>query len=463
MLTPPALRRSGITPVFTFRPADVATFETSPRNGLTDPAGPAPARSLAELSLGELRDHRASASHAVTLDDEASLFLVSVLLAATAAAAHRTAGLARDRAETIGGQVHEILLSKQFRKGSRDNYPWSLAEQTIKPFVDRGEPIRVMTFGFPAKLDYNGLKTAGPLPDFGELAALARFGELQRAVRRVYPPGLHIMVLSDGNHFRPRPTELLRPYQAKLAEFQELVGTDVLTVHDLDALAMDRLGADPVAERLRAVGRHVQTITATLDGIDVTRSPLRALEKADRRLADGTGSPSLAALFRSLVYAVTLPPAPRPMRPQDWARQLYVDVFDVTDPVLGKERGQVLSRAWTDAIRYLAAIRADREVAYEEALVPRPYVRLSPHPRPGTVGFGYLGGSCMLPWHGVGLVGTDGIVSSGLAISAADAGYVPVRSALMGTDQPWFLAPVTATHKGKLNPALVASLRLRRR
>jgi hypothetical protein len=131
--------------------------------------------------------------------------------------------------------------------------------------------------------------------------------------------------------------------------------------------------------------------------------------------------------------------------------------------VLGKGRAALLGSAWTDTIRYLAAMAADRELRFEKRLLPQDYLRLTPHPRPGSIGFGYLGGTCILPWHGVAVVGPDGVLSCEYAISAVDAGYVPVWSELLGPDQPWFMVPPAAAAGGKLDADLLSTLRLRRR
>lgn len=427
------------------------------------------ARSVADLPLAGMRWRPLTVDQGVWLDASESKRIVSTLSSAAETAADRIAANARRRTATVSGQLFEILTSKRFRKGAKENLPHRAYDQLVDPYVRDGEPIPVVTFGFPAKIGVGALKTTGPLADLAELAALVRFHELQLAARAVYPPGLRISILSDGNHFRPRPTEILAPYQEKLADYQRLVGVEA-TVHDLDQLAADRLTPAGLAEWAQTVDRFVQTLTDALDPVDVTVLPGRALAAADRvgprelgERADGTPLPVFSALFRSLLHTVPLPSMPRPMPSQEWARQLQADIYQLADPVLGKGRSALLGSAWTDTIRYLAAMAADRELSFEKRLLPYDYLRLTPHPRPGSIGFGYLGGSCILPWHGVGVAGPNGVLSCEYTISAADAGYLPVWSELLGTGQPWFMAPPGAAAGGKLDAELLSTLRLRRR
>jgi hypothetical protein len=62
-----------------------------------------------------------------------------------------------------------------------------------------------------------------------------------------------------------------------------------------------------------------------------------------------------------------------------------------------------------------------------------------------------------------GAVSARGEVSTDFAVSLLDQGFVPVYSPLLGPDQPWFMAPATATHNAGLDPAFAESIRLRRR
>ena len=449
----------------------IRTFETVPR-GRPVAAVLSHARSPAELRIEEMSAHPVAREHAVRLTTAESLEIVGALNASVDRAADQAAENALRRG-TGPAAVHHLLTRKQFRKGPRRHFP----EEVVRPFMERGEPLQVVTCGFPVKLHYNGLKTAGVLPDLAELAALARFRELQRAVTHVYPPGLRITILTDGNHYRSRPAETLTAYREKLGEYLRLVGgADVLELADMNDAAMDHLGPEGSLRRLRRIEECAGLIETGLAGTDVGAAPRDALDRADqvcRRLVgdrtDGTPILAFSALFHSLLYSVRLPP-PRRMSSDAWARRLYASVFDVEDPAAGQEvtdgRRALLATAWRDTVRYLATMQADSEFDCDDVAFFPGRVRLTPNPRPGSLGFSYLGGSCVLPWHGVGVVDARGIVSVDYAVSLSDQGFVPVFSPLLGSAQPWFMAPVTSTRvedRGDgLDAAFLTAVRLRR-
>ncbi|WP_412543322.1 L-tyrosine/L-tryptophan isonitrile synthase family protein [Longispora sp. K20-0274] len=441
----------------------VTSFETVPRTGRTlrprDLLAVSNAGSLAELPVAELADHDAAASAmAVRLDADASRALVHALLTSSDAAADRLAGNAR-RAVPGGDPVelvHHVLTRERFRKGPRGNFDLDTA-RPLAAFTTRGEPLPVVTFGFPVKLHYNGLKTAGFLPDLAELGALVRLRELQRAVRGVYPPGLRITVLTDGNHFQTRPPELLRAYHAKLGEYHALIGgSDVCAMADVEDVAGRILGADVRALRAGMIADRIRELDDALTGVDVTAAPLRALDTATERVAgllgrrgDGTVMPPFADLYRSLLYVVTIAPPAGVPRPA-WSRRLYADILDVTDPVLGPARAEVLVGAWERTVRYLAVLQVDRDLGYDDATLFPGRIRLTPNPRPGSLGFSYLGGAGVLPWHGTGAVDGLGQLSADFAVALSDRGHVPVYSELLGPDQPWFTVPSTLASRDDL-------------
>ncbi|MEU8264345.1 L-tyrosine/L-tryptophan isonitrile synthase family protein [Micromonospora sp. NPDC048999] len=431
----------------------IVSFERVPRTGRTvavaERADLSHTLSLAELPVGELADHRtAAAARAVRLSTGESRRLVDVLLGNADAAAGRVAEAAR-RGHPDGDPLrllHHVLTRERFRKGPRGNYPLTQAQRDLRPFVDRGEPVPVVTFGFPVKLHYNDLKTTGPRPDLAELGALVRMRELQHAVREVYPPGLRITVLSDGNHFHPRPAALLRAYHDKLADYHTLVGgADILEITDVEDVAAAVLGADVRLRRQVLLDAALGELDATLADLDVTTAPLTALEEASDRCAallgnrgDGTVMPRFVDLWRSLLYVVPVVPPPTVAR-HAWARLLYADILHVTDPRLGPDRQRLLAEAWQRTLRYLAVLSVDRDLRYDDTTFFPGRVRLTPNPRPGSLGFTYLGGAGVLPWHGTAALDPLGQLSTDFAVALYDRGYVPVYSPLLGDDQPWFL------------------------
>jgi pyoverdine/dityrosine biosynthesis protein Dit1 len=64
--------------------------------------------------------------------------------------------------------------------------------------VARGDPVQLTLVGFPFKVP-NPLKVgARTVPDLAEVAALLTFERLHLDVRRVYAPGIEVVILNDG-------------------------------------------------------------------------------------------------------------------------------------------------------------------------------------------------------------------------------------------------------------------------
>ncbi|ADD41033.1 L-tyrosine/L-tryptophan isonitrile synthase family protein [Stackebrandtia nassauensis] len=459
----------------------VHSFETVPRTGLTLPASQAlslsDTRSLAELDLAHLGDNRAACdAHAAHLDAAASRDLVARLTAHTDATAARigastTAALGDADPVTL---VHHVVTRERFLKGPRGNYSLDVARRDLGPIVAAGEPIPVVTFGFPVKLHYNSLKTSGIRPDLAELGALMRLRELQGAISAVYPPGARVTVLTDGNHFQPRPPERLRAYHDKLAEYHRLVGGDAyLELADVEEVAARRLGTEAIAKREALIDDNIAAIDALLSGLDVRLGPVPMLAQASRRYADpghrrgdGTSMPVFADLFRSLMYVVPLSPPPGTRR-AEWARRVYADAFNLFDPgldaALRADRAEMLAETWRRTVRYLAVLTVDSLLGYDDASLFPGRVRLTPNPRPGALGFTYLGGAGVLPWHGTAAVDARAKLSSDFAVALRDRGYVPVYSELLDDEQPWFMVPGTFVRDGELDAAIRDRVHLRRR
>ncbi len=453
--------------------ADVITsFETSPRRlGRRNTTGPALSHthSLEELQIGQLRSGKIARQFSVHLDHDETMSFVETVLADTDRAAERTAGNAHrihrsgpnatadDDTESILRAVHHVFTRKQFLKGSRSHYrPDDLRRDAHLP-VSTSEPINVVVLGFPVKQCLNRLKALGPLPDLAELGAFVRLRELDRAVSALHPPGIHLHILTDGRHFRPRPAALTDAYTDQLRRYLRLAGIDhCTTLRAIDDVARDSLGADAVARRPARIAHLAARLHDALDDLDITNRPLRTLEAvATRTPPPGPDSDALGrslAMFRdmlmSVVYSVPLP-GPRDTDPISWSTRVFSDLYDLTSRRVSAEvrsaRATVLRRAWHTVIRYLATLRVDEELGYEQMFEHR--VRLTVSAAlPGRCGFTYLGGSGLLPWQGTGVVDLRGHVGVDFAVSLLDQGFVPVYSDLLGPRQPWAMVPADHTH-----------------
>ncbi|APU12137.1 Pyoverdine/dityrosine biosynthesis protein [Actinoalloteichus fjordicus] len=473
----------------------IQNFETTPRPAAETAEQPrlSYACSLAGLRIGELRANRPARGQAVRLSMAESRSIVDALVHGADSAAVRVAANARrhlaDRLDAVDSEreqtvllIHHLLTRKQFIKGARSNYPPEQAMRDMSPFLARDAPIRMVITGFPIKHGQNGLKASGPLPDLAELGVLVRLRELAKAVAQIYPPGVRLTVLTDGQHFHSRPDSATAAYQRKLHGYLSLVGAeDVIELTDIDELADHRLSSERKAERRGRIRRYHRGLVALLAGLDVAEDPIGTLAAVARRAAlpdhsvldAGLAHDLLAALpdfFHSALYS-TAPDVPPSVDSMNWSARVFADVFDVresaADAAVLDARRQVLRRAWRSAVRYVVVRRADHDSNYEDVFPAR--VRLTNVPRPGRCGFSGLGGSGLLPWHGTGAVDRKGNVSTDFAVSLYDQAFVPVYSPLLGSRQPWMMVPITAARVvpgefgARLDPAFANTIRLRRR
>src|SRR5690606_19595634 len=159
-----------------------------------------------------------------------------------------------------------------------------------------------------------------------------------------------------------------------------------------------------------------------------TDAPLRTLDRVET-------SPAVAeppfCLFRdmltSLVYSVPVPVPPGKDR-LGWSTVVFSDLYNLTDHSVSAEvrgaRAAVLRRAWHTVGRYLATLRVDEELGYEELLPNRVRLAVSAA-RPGRCGFTYLGGSGLLPWQGTGVIDRRGQLAVDFAVALVDQAFVP--------------------------------------
>lgn len=67
-------------------------------------------------------------------------------------------------------------------------------------FTSRGAPIEAVLPAFPCKSS-NMMKVASQLPDLGEALSLKRLVSFAESIKKVYPPGMKIWIVSDGHVF----------------------------------------------------------------------------------------------------------------------------------------------------------------------------------------------------------------------------------------------------------------------
>ncbi|HEX2263677.1 MAG TPA: L-tyrosine/L-tryptophan isonitrile synthase family protein, partial [Pseudonocardiaceae bacterium] len=253
------------------------------------------ARTLRALPLELLRTSTVADKQPVRLDDRELHALLTTLQANSEAASARLADNAVAYLATARGSwsphhppdvvaaLHRILTRSRFLKGSRSCFPLDTAMAQIASLVEAGQPVTVVTSGFPFKQHDNGLKAAGPWPDLAELGALLRLKELHRAFTALYPPGLRVLVLNDGGYSRPRESTEIRRYRHQLRRYAELIGLgNSVRFHDQSCFVAGLLGQRSWNKR----EQYRRTFRELISLLAASPRSLDSAGRADRRLAE---------------------------------------------------------------------------------------------------------------------------------------------------------------------------------
>lgn len=92
-------------------------------------------------------------------------------------------------------------------------------ESKFKYFVDQNKPIEMTLLGFPFKSINTRDKTLGRMPDYGEELSMLNFADMDNEIRKVYEPGIHITIVSDGYMFN----HLMNVPDSEVAAYEESV------------------------------------------------------------------------------------------------------------------------------------------------------------------------------------------------------------------------------------------------
>jgi len=139
--------------------------------------------------------------------------------------------------------ISKILLSNKYRKSSSvkiiDKNFCSVLKNKIFNVVNKNDPVTLVLPGFPFKSG-NIAKCHRRTPDIAEIASLCRLWEITQLVQFIYPPGMNIIILSDGImlskvfNIYPYFSEL---YQRKISEWISILGfKSQITIFDLHSL-----------------------------------------------------------------------------------------------------------------------------------------------------------------------------------------------------------------------------------
>lgn len=236
-------------------------------------------------------------------------------------------------------------------------------------FIEQNEPISFTILGFPFKAPVP-LKTHRKLPDFGEVAMLARLHQIGAAIAEAYEPGAMIHVFAEGSfhEMNGMPRADADAYFVALEETLSRFGYDhYVKLHDTSRIADEVEGFhalwNEVTEDIKA--RRDRGDTATVDAL-------------------------------TAAYPVTFHLNDVTSESPEAIRLAYLN-----DSAGGPLRQQLERRSAEGVVRYRAFLEARDRIQLLERYAPKA-VALTVSPRPGRIGVRPLPlPADVLPYHGV--------------------------------------------------------------
>ncbi|MFI4962866.1 MAG: L-tyrosine/L-tryptophan isonitrile synthase family protein [Legionellales bacterium] len=374
------------------------------------------------------------------------------ILERVAAATNRIPEKIGDKALECSEIMTELMLDRQFFKGSKFNVSRLNVFEKIKGLVDKKQPIHMVIPALPFKSS-SPLKSRGSLPDLAEIHFLMGLAEIAKAITLIYSqiqtadtPKLQatFTIVSDGsrfNHFLNEPDEALKTYQTKLRGWIRILKiADYIQLVDYQWLLSTYLPAHLYKQkteiRKKVHQQYCDLMNPLLNPYDMLTTISQAiLCDPEPELSNPEGR--FIPLFKSLIYIVrykTLLDYAQlhqknhvdlyteltqhlfePYTQLSTEDEKYIERFlsnahpldDPSEPALLEYlRQSMLKEAWTAAINYIAEIRSDRDLDQEPIATCLPdYIRWTIHAKPGqlailtTTAFG----DPVQAWHGVGV------------------------------------------------------------
>ena len=102
--------------------------------------------------------------------------------------------------EILVERIAETIASYRI-SGPGDKYEEGMKPKmldTLRGFVAKQEPINMVVPAYPFKSPNRESKVLGPEPDVGERMTLQHFNSIGARIQRIYPPGGHVTIVSDG-------------------------------------------------------------------------------------------------------------------------------------------------------------------------------------------------------------------------------------------------------------------------
>ncbi|WP_137936778.1 L-tyrosine/L-tryptophan isonitrile synthase family protein [Chitinivorax sp. B] len=152
---------------------------------------------------------------------------------------------------------HIVALLNQYRvPAEQDRFETigrTLLTDQVVGFVNRSAPLLFILPGFPCKSPNKTAKSFGTLPDLGEALAIQYLDAMCAQIKRLYPPGIELTILSDGTTFADLVDVSEADKNAYRARLRDLAVTEFIRWADLGDLLEQTL---PDADMVKLLTRQ---------------------------------------------------------------------------------------------------------------------------------------------------------------------------------------------------------------
>ncbi len=347
--------------------------------------------------------------------------------------------------------ITEIMLDRQFLKGSRLNYSHALLYMQIKDRINQNKPIKMVIPALPYKSS-SPLKTRGILPDFAEINFLLGLSEIAKAIDYVYrenKPKLAesfsiFTVICDGsrfNQFTNEPLEAIEEYQNYLKKWIKELGIEnFIEILDYQMVIFNSLPTALKKQkkliRENTIKNYNHIFIPLLDPNNMQDSLTNAI-KSDPDPEESNIERRFVPLFKSLIYIIRYKILNEYVKIHNknyksLYHELTKNIFssyvilnkkefeNITTFLSGENRKfkpkeeqileylrcAMLREAWEATIAYIAEIKSDRELEKEPILICMPdHIRWTIHAKSGQLAVltTTASGDPVQAWHGVGV------------------------------------------------------------
>lgn len=284
--------------------------------------------------------------------------------------------------------ILKILTSNRFRKGSLNKVDFKYYRhsifQLIRRRVRKNEPLQITLLACPFKVPNPRKVLSRVTPDLAEIGMLIKLNELNSVIKHIYPPGVEITIIHDGLFYN-KPFNVTRDkvllYRKLFQSWIKYLDLDFATSLDL----IDLFGE-------------------AYPKFDLNKAKLKAKKHLKKWMYEEEYKQERHECFKLTLNEMWLPKYSR----EDFIKS--IEEYENFGFIKDKE---IERQVWNSVFIY----KQNEIVLYHND--PRPIlfpqaIHASAKYRVGRLSLWLIrSGHAILPWHGVGILRKDGIISVG--------------------------------------------------